>query len=103
MSPETNERSDVEWTLIDVSVKKEPSPSDDTTTPPKQAGEEDCTMITDKGTPNPSHEVPPHIAEPLQHMLSMGFSNDDGWMTRLLIEKDGNISQALDAIQQASR
>ena len=31
-------------------------------------------------------------------MLSMGFSDDDGWLTQLLTMKHGNIEQVLDIL-----
>lgn len=33
-------------------------------------------------------------------MMGMGFHNEGGWLTSLLIEKEGDIGKALDAIQQ---
>jgi sequestosome 1 len=41
----------------------------------------------------------PHIAEAVNRMMSMGFSNDGGWLTQLLENKDGDIDKALDVLQ----
>ncbi|KAG8232766.1 hypothetical protein J437_LFUL012905 [Ladona fulva] len=50
----------------------------------------------------PSHvAVPtrPHIAESLEKMMGMGFSNEGGWLTQLLETVNGDISKALDILQ----
>ncbi|KAM9795715.1 sequestosome-1 [Neosynchiropus ocellatus] len=44
-------------------------------------------------------EAEPRLVEALSHMLSMGFSDEGGWLTRLLQTKSGDIGAALDAIQ----
>ena len=41
----------------------------------------------------------PHIAEALVQMKAMGFTDDCGGLTRLLIEKKGSITDTLDMIQ----
>jgi len=45
----------------------------------------------------------PHIADAVNQMMSMGFSNDGGWLTQLLVSKDGNIDKALDVLQPVKR
>ncbi|KAI9521919.1 Sequestosome-1, partial [Dissostichus eleginoides] len=41
----------------------------------------------------------PRQMETLSQMLAMGFSDEGGWLTRLLRAKDFDIGAALDAIQ----
>ncbi|XP_029439207.1 sequestosome-1 [Rhinatrema bivittatum] len=48
-------------------------------------------------------EADPRLIESLSQMLSMGFSDEGGWLTRLLQAKQGNIGEALDAIQYSKR
>jgi len=47
-----------------------------------------------------SFNVPsdPAIAEALQTMMSMGYSNESGWLTNLLVFHKGDIGRVLDAI-----
>lgn len=35
----------------------------------------------------------PRVAEALTKMVGMGFTDDDGWLTQLLVMKHGDISQ----------
>ncbi|XP_074148459.1 sequestosome-1 isoform X2 [Sminthopsis crassicaudata] len=44
-------------------------------------------------------EADPRLIESLSQMLSMGFSDEGGWLTRLLQAKEYDIGAALDAIQ----
>ncbi|XP_077589178.1 LOW QUALITY PROTEIN: sequestosome-1 [Stigmatopora nigra] len=41
----------------------------------------------------------PRLVESLTHMLSMGFTDEGGWLSRLLRAKEFDIGAALDAIQ----
>ena len=44
-------------------------------------------------------EADPRLIESLSQMLSMGFSDEGGWLTRLLQTKNFDIGAALDTIQ----
>jgi hypothetical protein len=35
----------------------------------------------------------------IEHLKSMGYTNDAGWLSRLVIAKDGNINNILDSLQ----
>ncbi|KAM6924238.1 sequestosome-1 [Xenentodon cancila] len=53
--------------------------------------------------PHLPQEADPHLVESLAAMLSMGFSDEGGWLTRLLQAKNFDIGAALDAIQYAKQ
>lgn len=51
----------------------------------------------------PPTEADPRLVESLALMLSMGFTDEGGWLTRLLQAKNFDIGAALDAIQYAKQ
>ncbi|XP_062250237.1 sequestosome-1 isoform X2 [Platichthys flesus] len=53
--------------------------------------------------PHLPQEADPRLIESLSLMLSMGFNDEGGWLTRLLQAKDFDIGAALDAIQYAKK
>ncbi|KAK1161116.1 sequestosome-1-like isoform X1 [Acipenser oxyrinchus oxyrinchus] len=48
--------------------------------------------------PHLPQNADPRLVESLAQMLSMGFSDEGGWLTRLLQTKDYDIGSALDAV-----
>ncbi|KAJ9595531.1 hypothetical protein L9F63_013296 [Diploptera punctata] len=63
-------------------------------------------MQSPPNAPEPMQEEPnvsPHIAEAVERMMSMGFSNEGGWLTQLLEAKNGDISKALDVLQPVKK
>ncbi|XP_017293528.1 sequestosome-1 isoform X1 [Kryptolebias marmoratus] len=53
--------------------------------------------------PHLPQEADPRLVESLSSMLSMGFTDEGGWLTRLLQAKNFDIGAALDAIQYAKQ
>lgn len=43
--------------------------------------------------------VEPHVSQAREQMLAMGFRDDGGWLTRLLVSTNGDILKALDAVR----
>jgi len=46
----------------------------------------------------PALPADPKIAEALETMMQMGYGNEGGWLTQLLVAHNGDIGRALDAI-----
>jgi len=54
-------------------------------------------------TPTPKRHYNPRIANALDQMIAMGFSDNDGWLTELLVRKHGDIIQVLDILSPVSK
>jgi hypothetical protein len=46
-------------------------------------------------------DADPRLVESLSQMLAMGFTDEGGWLTRLLHTKDCDVGAALDTIHYA--
>jgi len=51
----------------------------------------------------PKRHYNPRIANALDQMMAMGFSDNDGWLTELLVRKHGDIIQVLDILSPVSK
>lgn len=112
-----NKDSDEEWTHVSP---KEVDPSTGELQSLNQEEVQDKDQIQDDSAPSGSQQGPsglkeaalyphlpqeadPRLVEALSHMLSMGFTDEGGWLTRLLQAKGFDIGAALDAIQYAKQ
>merc|ERR1719334_2092820 len=101
--------SDEEWTVLnDKKGDEETSQQLYPTLPEAGAVEKEAT--TSNSVPSssaPQKEAVTESEKPkqdkisiaLQAMLNMGFSNEGGWLTNLLVAKDGDIGKVLDILQ----
>jgi len=87
------ERQDPEdWTVLDKAPTPEPSP--------KGGAEALYPELEDKKE-DPPLQLPPKVQVALQAMENMGFNNQGGWLSTLLIKHDGDIGKVLDLLSPA--
>ncbi|XP_050450467.1 sequestosome-1 isoform X2 [Cataglyphis hispanica] len=72
----------------------EPDQQNHQTEPPKQ----NIYPSLPKEVKNEFYHPNPKIQEAVTAMMAMGFSNEGGWLTHLLVSKDGDIGKALDVL-----
>merc|ERR1719167_1536228 len=102
---EEGKESDEEWTVLnDKKGDEEASQQLYPTLPEAGAVEREATSSNSLA---PQEEAVTETEKPkqdkisiaLQAMLNMGFSNEGGWLTNLLVAKDGDIGKVLDILQ----
>uniref|UniRef100_UPI00358FF26D sequestosome-1-like n=1 Tax=Myxine glutinosa TaxID=7769 RepID=UPI00358FF26D len=94
--------SDEEWTHVvtdakDGSTDGEPQPS--TVADPEEAGGQEPKPLNEKAKVTvPNEDADKRLAEALSQMLSMGFGDENGELSRLLLSRNCNVSSAIDAL-----
>ncbi|XP_036604571.1 sequestosome-1 isoform X12 [Trichosurus vulpecula] len=88
----------MEKVIVESSMQVDESPTAQEQAETGSGGDDDWTHLSSKEV-DPSTEADPCLIESLSQMLSMGFSDEGGWLTRLLQTKNYDIGAALDAIQ----
>ncbi|XP_013792674.1 sequestosome-1-like [Limulus polyphemus] len=96
---EGNPDNDVGWTLVteDSLVEARTQSSHEKNKSEEPASQAPSVQPQDTRTKEVIQN--PKVTKALNQMISMGFSNDGGWLTRLLEAKNGDISAVLDALQ----
>ncbi|XP_014467501.1 PREDICTED: sequestosome-1 [Dinoponera quadriceps] len=80
-------------------VPKQSAPS----APPAKPEAESAPIYPPLPTAQEFYHRDPKIQHAVEAMMSMGFTNQGGWLTQLLVSKDGDIIKALDVLQPVRR
>lgn len=94
-STTSNKQKDEEWMFVDEDKGKDQSDGGSSSQTPSSSG----FMPDLQGESEPKDKV----QAALDQMLAMGFTDEGGWLTRLLEAKNGDIGQALDTIKMGQK
>ncbi|XP_050089550.1 protein ref(2)P [Anopheles aquasalis] len=104
MSVPSPERPVPPPTIQDDHDEKADRVDDAAATAEKASGDSSATAATtapsgpSQADPNKIYSELPHVNHAIHTLITMGFSNDNGWLTRLLESLDGDIPKALDLL-----
>ena len=100
--PEETKDTDEDWTVLDQSNSASASPEPETPRRSQAAGAAMIYPKLDNSSPDLSC-LSPKIKIAVQAMENMGFTNEEGWLSNLLIKYDGDIGKILDLLAPANR
>ena len=105
--PEESKDTDEDWTVLDqtspnMSNSASASPEPETPHGSQAAGAAMIYPKLDNSSPDLSG-LSPKIKIAVQAMENMGFTNEEGWLSNLLIKYDGDIGKILDLLAPANR
>ena len=105
--PEESKDTDEDWTVLDqtspnMSNSASASPEPETPCGSQAAGAAMIYPKLDNSSPDLSG-LSPKIKIAVQAMENMGFTNEEGWLSNLLIKYDGDIGKILDLLSPANR
>ncbi|XP_057324608.1 sequestosome-1 [Microplitis mediator] len=99
-STSSDNENELDWTVI-KEVTPEPKEQAKPSAPQESSPSSSKSIYPElpKVTPVFYHSDP-KIQKAVEAMIQMGFSNENGWLTNLLVTKEGDIVRALDALQR---
>ena len=105
--PEESKDTDEDWTVLDqtspnMSHSASASPEPETPRGAQAAGAAMIYPKLDNSGPDLSG-LSPKIKIAIQAMENMGFTNEEGWLSNLLVKYHGDIGKILDLLAPANR